>query len=286
MTENTNTLVYLNWTLENYKELFKLVTGKDMPVILSNFMYGYYSILSNKDKFQSLGYADFRFKNYHENIARFYASNFEKVNQIDNQFYNIFQKPDGTFMLSELKDAIYKDYNFFALLKNIEMNPVVLFKADILQVLCYVAERYISYYHSKELHYIDIVDLENNWEKVIREAHQSKKCSFSFDYGWISVEEWMSLLDIGRGQVCANPNEPSRELRFNDFVLNLVGQKAHQRNKNALNVLKLASTNYIEIEERANANNIFMSNIIGSVTFKKIVEGLLTSVQWKKGKNN
>lgn len=281
MTENTNNFIYSNWALENYKELFKLVTGKDMPVILSNFMYGYYSVLINKDKFKSLGYADFKFKSYQENIARFYASNFEKVNQIDNQFYNIFQKTNGSFMISELKEAIQKDYIFFSLMKNIEINSVLLFKKDMLQVLCYVAERYISYYHSKELHYIDILHIQNNWEKVIRESHQSKKCSFSFDYGWISMEEWMSLLDVGRGQVCANPNEPSRELRFNDFVFNLVGQKPHQRNKNALNVLNLAAKNYMEIEERANANNIFMSNIISSAPFKKIVDGW---VQWKNEK--
>lgn len=262
--------IFDNWTLENFKSLFKVTMGINMPIILSNFIYGYTSLLENKSKFQDIGYGhSMSFKSYQDNMPRFYASNIEKVVLIDSNFESVFQV-NKNFALKELKQEMQDNMKFIQFLKSLETTRLCIFKAGMLPIIGYLAKRFFSYYEKNS--FVNLEYAEKGLEKVLREAHQSEKCIFSYDMGWVDTSEWLSMADCGKYQFSPEYATMAKALYFADFVRTVMEQKSYQRNIKALAIIECAAEDFTVILDKVEANLLFMKNIEGTSLFKEVVD--------------
>lgn len=275
------TPIYEKWSLENFQELFKIVMNQNIPVVLSNFIYGYTSLLANKEKFISIGYNfPLSFKSYQDEMPKFYASNLAKIKEIDNNFESVFQKSDKGFVIQELKKSIQENFNFIQLLKSMENTKLCVFKAGMLPIVGYLSKRFISYYGKNS--FIELEHTEKSMESVFRKIHQSSSCSFSYDMGWENVEEWVSIIDCGKRQISPECVTMQQALYFTDFVKELLNQKSYQRNKKALAIIKCAAEDFTVIIDKVDANLLFMKNIESTTSFREIIDGCRSWISERK----
>lgn len=278
-----NSFIYANWSIENFKDLYKIITGKNMNLVLTNFIQGYVHVMGNFDAYKrELGYENLHFKYYFDNMVKFYESNPGFIDRINPNFSKLLLDQNSTLSTQTLKSAIQVDAEYFHFLGNSEKNDVSLMGAGFKTFIGYITSRYISYYHSDAPVHINLEDAISSWEKLITDCHHSTKCAFSFDYGWSSVSEWLSIIDDGKKEIIVSYAKISPQVKLSDLVSNVLSQKPYARNENALNILRNAAKNYQTMVDRVEAASAFMKCVSATSSFKEVQDNYRKSFPSKK----